>query len=306
MPLVPKTGLKVSGFGHEELIRQLKQYYDKTRTAQVHLLTAGRIGATITLERVGGHCGAKPRTKEVTISWDACQAGLHTINYLAESALFELQNAINHRRFLDIEENLENGTITVLGYGLSYAELEAEATITTATIISQLEMAPTSHYTPSPWGEKQVKTYFEQQANFEDYFVNQPHDENATGLSHLKSKHFYAHKEIAKYDIVDQLINILESAARIKPVSGSENWRTVKWIMNDFASNNSQLSMSELLSCYILTLNSLGKSTHWNVTWGRDWLDYTNDLIANNVTIVNNTIVDKMKRKFENNKQYFV
>jgi hypothetical protein len=291
MAFVRGTALAVQGHRHEELIGQLEYYCDKTHSAKFHLLNAARTAdLKITLTAGGNKCKFNKRTKAVEISWDACSSPLMrgsapAINCLAECSLFELQNGINNQKYEDIKTQLKTNQITLLQYGSRFAHTEAESTITTATIIRQLETAPFgARYVPSLWGKKQVKAYFENQGNFEDYFANLPHERNEMGVPHLKSKYRYAYEATGLKEATFKNITKTD----IKPPATPKQihwWQVWGDVICEIQPKNG-LTDHQILFYYVLALDSLDKK-RWTVNWNeesyRDWIAYTDDLILNSV-----------------------
>jgi hypothetical protein len=256
-------GVEISGYGHQELAQDLEMYCKISPAARDHLGAANQVGAKIEIQREGKICHAELTV--VKVSRDACLdqgTGLTSMIYLTESVLFELQNAINSKRYQKLKRDALIGNISVLQYGRGFSDLEFESTAKTVQILTQVRRAGQPI---SPWGEKQFAGY----ALGPNNFANQPHDPKSSSEQRLPSKLFYAYSYLQ--DSVKLVKNMklaaLKKLATIK--KGPMSMSSLKWgqLVYSWGNNSNNKTPAQFLVSYIDALLWLGNEVGWSVNW---------------------------------------
>ena len=305
MGTVTGTNLKIEGHRYIELINHLNNQCNiQNYIVKTHLLNAGRVAnLKIMLSQTGGKCGFNEKTGIVEISWDVFSGAdignAPIINCVAETALFELHNGINKQRHQALDDQLNNNRITFLQRGLRKAIIESESSIKVAQIISSFP----GGYKPSGWGEKQVDAYTKNQGNFGDYFANRSHEKNSTGKMHLKSKHLYAYETKINWKSLEGYMNNITNEIK-KPNGQVATWDDKDVLLSRQANLNGLEDDHEQIFYYIRALNELSRN-NWNVDWNEDkngdWMNYTNDLEQNRVSLkINPAYINTIKNSFVN------
>jgi hypothetical protein len=256
-------GVEISGDGCQELAQDLDLYCQVSSIASQLVQDAGRVGATVEMQRSGKICHASKTT--VKVSQDACldkTTGLPSPTYLAESVLFELQNAVNALRYSKVRSDALNGRVSILQYGHEYCRLEFESTAKVVSILTQMKAAGRPI---SPWGAKQFSGY----ALGPTHFGNQPHDPAALDEQRLPSKLFYAYAYLQ--DEVKLVKNmkqkVLKRLATIKKGSKSLSSFNMGVLVGSWGTKYSAMTPMQFFVAYIDALSWLGNERSWSVGW---------------------------------------
>lgn len=272
-------GIEISGYGHQELAQDLEMYCGLSAAAREHLRTAGQAGAKVEVQRSGMICHAELTV--VKASRDACcdaGTGLTSPIYLVESVLFELQNAINSRKYQKLLRDAKGGLISVLQYGLGVSKLEFESTAKVVSILTQIKAAGRPI---SPWGQKQFSGYAQGTTNF----ANQPHDPRAANEQRLPSKLFYAYSYLQDQvkEVKNMKLAALKKLATIK--QGTRSISSFNWgqLVAKWATHYGARKPADFLVIYVDTLLWLGNQRGWSVNWEggtqMDWKLCTTDFV---------------------------
>lgn len=256
-------GVTISGYDEEVLAEDLERYCDASSIARDHLGTAKEAGVSIETFEDGHICHADGAV--VKISMDACidaKTGTTSRPYLTESVLFEIQNAINARRYGGLSADVRGGRISILQYGLNLAKLEFESTEKVVQILTQIKA---QGMPLSPWGEKQFEGY----AKGATFAANEPHDPNGAAEMRMPSKLMYAYNYLVndvKY-VRNMKLQVLQKLATFK--KGRQSMPSFDWsrMRADWGSTYSAVPPAQFLVCYIDALQWLGNETGWTVTW---------------------------------------
>lgn len=256
-------GVKISGYGDQSLAEDLASCCSWSPIAKALMATAGRAGATIEVRQRGGKCHADKTT--IHISRDAClneSSGLTSGIYMAESVLFELQNAVNADRYTLIRRDVRSGRTSVLEYGLRFATLEFESTVKIAAIVAELELRGKP---VSPWGKKHRAAA----PLGVGHFVSQPHERNETDERRLASKLFYAYSFLV--DEVKRVKNMkvkglkkLVMLTKNRRVIGS---REMGRLVDKWGRVYAGMNPAQFLVIYIDAVALLDGQTGWSVRW---------------------------------------
>jgi hypothetical protein len=294
-------GVEISGYGHQELAQDIERYCSLSVAARDHVRAAGQAGAKVEIQQSGNICYAELTV--VKVSRDACldqATGLTSPGYLVESVLFELQNAINAKKYQKLKREVKNGQISILQYGLGFSQLEFESTEKVVSILTQLKAAG---HPISPWGQKQFSGY----ALGANNFANQPHDPKAANEQRLPSKLFYAysylqdevkHVKNLKLAALKKLATIKQGTRSIKPLAWGQ--LVAKW-GTDYAVK----TPADFLVAYIDALLWLGNERGWSVHWEggtqADWKLCTIEFVRVVPTIQHDRrATEGIKRSIEN------
>ncbi|MCH8043013.1 MAG: hypothetical protein IID44_04780 [Planctomycetes bacterium] len=256
-------GVNISGYGDQSLAEDLTSCCSWSPIAKALMATAGRAGATIEVRQRGEECHADKTT--IHVSRDAClneSSGLTSGIYMAESVLFELQNAVNANRYTQIRRDVRSGRTSVLQYGLRFATLEFESTTKIAAIVAELELRGKP---VSPWGKKQRAAA----PLGVDHFVSQPHVPTATDERRLPSKLLYAYSFLV--DEVKLVKNMkvkglkkLATVTKDRRVIGS---REMGQLVSKWGGAYAGMSPSQFLVIYIDAVALLDNQAGWSVRW---------------------------------------
>jgi hypothetical protein len=255
-------GVKISGYGEDQVAEDLQSYGSVSDNALDHLRTARQVGAEVQVKNTGKIC--ETNRTVVTITRDACldkHTGLTSMLYLSESILFELQNAINHMKFRQLRTKARGGHISVLQYGLGMADLEYEATTKIVQILTQIKSAGRPI---SPWGEAQFAGYAQGRVNF----GNQPHDPNAADEQRLPTKLFYDYLYLMGLKVVKNMNTaVLKKLGTVR--KGPMELPNFKWskLKSDWGRDYSNKTPAQFFVSYIEALRWLGNETGWSVNW---------------------------------------
>lgn len=253
-------GVKISGYGHQELALDLETYCRLSPVALEHVRKAGVAGVTIEVQQRGRICCAEGTV--VRISRDAClnaASGLTSPIYMVESVLFELQNALNSQQFGRLRRDARSGQLSLLQYGLGMATLEYESTAKVVAILAQVKGAGKP---VSPWGEKQFAGYAMGPRNF----ANQPHDPQSAGEQRLPSGLFYTYSYLQ--DTVKSVGNMKLELKNLATISkgtralDAREWGATlvpKWVRYG--------TPAQFLVHFVDALLWLGNETGWSVSW---------------------------------------
>ena len=190
--------------------------------------------------------------------------------YLTESVLFELQNAINAKRYGALMADVKGGRISILQYGLAMAKLEFESTEKIVQILTQIRGAG---HPISPWGQKQFSGYAQGAQNA----ANQPHDPSSANEQRMPSKLFYAYSYL--HDVVQHVRNmkmqVLQKVATIKHGPKSMDKFTWSQMRQNWGTKYASKTPAQFLVAYIDALLWLDNEVGWSIKWeggtAADW-----------------------------------
>ncbi|MGD9365370.1 MAG: hypothetical protein PVH87_06705 [Desulfobacteraceae bacterium] len=256
-------GVEISGYGHQALAQDLEMYCDLSAAAKEHLQTAGRAGAKVEVRRAGKICHAELTV--VKVARDACcesNTGLTSPVFLVESVLFELQNAINSKKYQKLKREAKNGQISVLQYGLGVSKLEFESTAKLVSILTQIKAGGRPI---SPWGQEQFRGY----ARGPVSFANGPHDRKAVGEQRLPSRLFYAYSYLQDQvkEVKNMKLAALKKLATIR--KGTRSIRPLEWgqLVAKWGTRYAAKKPAGFLVAYVDALLWLGNELDWSVNW---------------------------------------
>jgi len=262
-------GVKISGYGHEELANDLEKYCSWSPIAFRHVSEAGQNNAKIEVQREGKICYADDNI--VKISRDSCLdklTGLISPIYMAESVLFELKNAVNSRKYKDLNRQVKaiiNG-ISLLKYGIEKSYVEFEATEKVSSILREIKKIGKPI---SPWGQKQI----EEGDKGKLYFTNQPHDPNGSSPEFkLPTKFFYVYLHLR--DVVKETKNMKAEILNLAKILDKSRPGNNK--LDNFRLGSEMLQPWHILTggdpviffvCYINALIWINNGIEYSVQW---------------------------------------
>jgi hypothetical protein len=140
----------------------------------------------------------------------------------AETAIFELTNVSHAANYAQIDTDVTSAQITPLRYGRDKSDIEADATWTVSTVVTQ-RMA--GGYQPSAWGLGQVNSTanFATLALYRASFAQQPHKAGDRGVAGLPTEEFYAETG------TKMLVGSGTPASFTNVVTLTKGGRTVHW-----------------------------------------------------------------------------
>jgi hypothetical protein len=193
---------------------------------------AGPTAATITINR-GGGTHANGRAVDVDIDetiFDNGTAKADGLQEFAESTVFEIANANNAPTYDLLNNQVSNGQIGVIPYGVAMATAESNSTWTVSQVLQN-----SGAYVESTWGKKQIKetkVYASPQAKandnaprlngnnmalgtFQTNFRAAPHLAGKTDQSGLPSAEYYAYEKIRLLGTVKAVSEYMVNVATV-------------------------------------------------------------------------------------------
>lgn len=291
MQRIAGTNVEITGTQESNLATTLKWFKDnETTTAGGLITTASNNNLKIKVTNSGGKCHALGSDK-VELDWAGCN---NDIDELAETALFELNNAANFANYDMARNRLRKYTYSLLEYGYQMAIRETSSSIALNTIL----LALGTGYTPSQFGRGHMtKNALASPTNpLEQIFADSKQVETATvGSDSLKSKHLYGYDALK---IIGK--NFASAGGHIKRITnnittsgGNQVYTTganasdystkiLKYFSNRYTLvDNDYPALKKLIVSYILALQILQVTHTWTITWngnGAEWLTYANEV----------------------------
>ncbi len=193
MQTVQNSTLRIYGHDEVDLCARLNFFSEWSARAATLFLNAGTAGTTIRVTQMGGRCEFDG-TDTVYLDWGLCN---DDIDYLAETAVFELQNSRNKPDTDNVGRVTRRYQQSLLQHGLDVALIESRSSQTLATVLGQL---PEILHQPSDFGDGH-QTQVERHAGaFAQWFADQVHDPNPAAnrpQDGLLSKHLYVYDVVA-------------------------------------------------------------------------------------------------------------
>ena len=267
----PQFPGSIEGDGRQNLARTFEDYCGVSGKTKAHLTTAALDGATIELQQSGKICHCVK--KVVHISQDACvedtRRGLASMDYMAQSALFELNNALLSAEYQKWRLKARGGRISLQEYGLQSAKTESNSTKAVVPILTELQA---KGETLSSWGTKQIAQNPSTHSDFPAWFAEQSHVADAkVGESSLQSKHMYAYNFLgAEVKEVKAMGNVLRTMAKVEH-RGFKKFRKVSLSakLQGWSSTYSGVEPAQFLVWLVFALKSAegGGKPDWKVEW---------------------------------------
>ncbi|MCB1925066.1 MAG: hypothetical protein KDJ27_15210 [Gammaproteobacteria bacterium] len=256
-------GLTVSGAGERALAQDLRTYWDVSEAARTLFAAAQAAGVRIEMQDVGKLCHATGTI--VSVSRDACLdpvTGAVSRPYLTESVLFEMQNAVNAARYAALMQDVKNGQLSVLQYGLAMSLLEFESTATVVHILAAVRQVGLP---VSPWGQRQFSGYALGAAEA----ANQPHAADSTTERRLPSRLFYAYDYLT--NVVRHMRNMplqaLRTVATVHQEGRAMDAASVGRMHQAWSIAHADQRPAQFLVAYVDALLWLDNEAGWSVDW---------------------------------------
>lgn len=310
MPKITGTNVDITGTEAGNLATKLKWFKDNDSTAEDIIDTASNNFLKIEVKNGTGTCRALSKSK-VELDWTDCH---QNIKELTETALFEINNAVNYGSYGAAGKKLKGNIWSLLKYGYEMAIRESPSSVTLYTILVSLG----SSYTPSAFGrghmEKNQLAAASTTTTIEKIFADSKQVKTATiGSDSLKSRHLYA------YDAMEQIgQNFSSAGAKIKKITqsirtsggtdvnlNSSEFRDdiLKYFSNQYTPTRKDYDqLKKAIVSYILALQKLIQDKSWTITWngnGAEWVTFANEVVRVDSIVVGN-VPDEMVTRFLN------
>ena len=179
-PINDQSHINIAGqtLGHE-LQTRLTAFENGSAAVAALFVAAAHANVTIKIIHPGPDTGGDAVGPAVTMASHVIYAHGNTgplkadgLDELAESTLFEVQNAINNGQYTANSAQLSGYHVALIPYGHQHARIEAQS----SWLVGQAIRQRGGNYHPSAWGVAQEHaSHGLNQVQFENHFIAQPH-----------------------------------------------------------------------------------------------------------------------------------
>jgi hypothetical protein len=223
--ITDQSGVKVANKPVSDLMRETFTLFEQhSVSAQQFFATAihATHNVTVTIVKGGTATGGAAAGSAVTVDTNktmftkTMQTKPDGAKELAESTIFEIQNAINSAHFAAADTDFSTRILPLRRYGTRMAVLESESTWMVSTILQEVG----NNYVPSAWGNGQIAATMGHMTlgTFTPAFVVAPHStaQEAQGTKYcLPTEEMYAYQKISDMKSTGKVEAALINAATV-------------------------------------------------------------------------------------------